>query len=108
MASTSVTWGLPKFGWFQILKKSAVNRRFCRSVMWKFLIAEKSQFCWKGPHKFFLCKSPNPVVQKLAFVGSAGFGSLGLHNAGYNSGAVVKAAGFRYPFVIRLLKLPVA
>ena len=45
MLSTSVSAGLAKFAWFQMLKKSAVNRNVCLSVMVKFLINEKSQFC---------------------------------------------------------------
>ena len=48
-ASISVTEGFAKFVWFQRLKKSAVKRTSCRSMTLKFLISEKSQFCWKGP-----------------------------------------------------------
>ena len=43
--STSVDAGLAKFAWFQILNKSLVKRRLCRSVILRFLISEKSQFC---------------------------------------------------------------
>src|SRR5947208_1429490 len=38
--------GLEKLAWFQMLKKSVVKRMFWRSVRWKFLMSEKSQFCW--------------------------------------------------------------
>src|SRR5271154_3820509 len=86
MLSTSVTAGLAKFTWFQMLKKSVVNRRLWRSVILKFLINEKSQFCWPGPRKVLRPRLPNPVVQKLGSV---------RHSVGYNSAAVVNAAGFR-------------
>ena len=46
---TSVCIGFPKLGWFQMLKKSAVKRSDCLSVRRRFLISEKSQFCWNGP-----------------------------------------------------------
>src|SRR5580698_7158213 len=65
IVSTSVTVGLPKLAWFHMLKKSVVKRRFCLSVSLKFLISEKSQFCWPGPRKEFLARLPKPVVQKL-------------------------------------------
>ena len=68
MVSTSVTAGLPKFAWFQMLKKSVVNLKLCRSVILKFLINEKSQFCCPGPRKVLRPRFPKPVVQKLGSV----------------------------------------
>ena len=45
----SVTAGFAKLAWFQMLKKSAVNRTSFRSPILKYLIKEASQFCSRGP-----------------------------------------------------------
>jgi hypothetical protein len=60
MVSTSLIDGFAKLEWFQMLKKSLVKRRLCRSVSLKFLISEKSQFCWTGPRKTLRPRFPLP------------------------------------------------
>src|SRR5713226_4163319 len=82
MLSTSVSVGLLKLAWFQMLKKSVVNRKLWRSVILKFLIKEKSQFCWEGPRKMLRPRLPKSVVQKFEFGTIVGSGWLGLHKAG--------------------------
>src|SRR5438046_9632869 len=88
IVSASFTVGLPKLAWFQMLKKSVVKRKEFFSVSLKFLINEKSQFCWRGPRKTFLPRLPKSVVQKVAlFTGS--------QIVGESSDAVAKAYTFR-------------
>src|ERR1700688_1469873 len=89
-----------------MLKKSVVKRSCWRSVILKFLISEKSQFCCPGPRNMLRPRFPKLVTQKLELGGAAVAGTLGLQRAGYKSGAVVNAAGFRYPS-IRVPMLPV-
>src|SRR5712692_5093995 len=60
--ATFTSAGKLNTGWFQRLKKSARNWLRWRSVMWKFLATEKSQFCWNGPRKAFRGTFPNPVM----------------------------------------------
>src|SRR5882762_1756670 len=91
MDSTSLAAGLPKLVWFQMLKKSGVKRKDCRSVSLKFLMSEKSQFCWCGPRKTLRPRLPKSVVQKLALGAGAVAGTLGSQSAGYKSGAEVNA-----------------
>src|SRR6266849_4764029 len=49
-------------GWLKRLNRSARKLTRCRSVIWKLLATEKSQFCWNGPRKAFLGTFPNPVM----------------------------------------------
>ena len=92
-----------------MLKKSVVKRSACRSVIWKFLISEKSQFAWPGPRNVLRPRSPKFVVQKFAFGKIVGSGWFGSHCAGYSNGAGVNAAGFKYPLTrVPMLPLRIA
>src|ERR1700676_490338 len=73
-----------------MLKKSVVKRRLWRSVILKFLMREKSQFCCRGPRKTLRPRFPKLVVQKFELL---------MHCEGYSSGAVAKAFRLRYPSI---------
>ena len=62
IVSTSVIEGLAKLAWFQMLKKSVLNRRLMRSVSWNDFSREKSQFCWNGPRNALRPKLPKVVT----------------------------------------------